>query len=228
MYSMMSFLVQNQRDVVSLESPVQWTIEGARQVAVDPQSVEETLRSVVAVRPDVVMLFSVPDKATAMLATHLATSIRVIASVPARSAAAGLSAMLDLGVSPRSLASSLSAVTSQRLVRLICRICRQPAQPPAQQTLALHGIGAEEAEDLLFQRGKGCPTCNKVGYRGRRALFEVLVGTPEVRRAIQEAQPADQLESLAAEAGMTTLRNRCLDLVREGVTTFDEFTRQRL
>jgi type IV pilus assembly protein PilB len=81
---------------------------------------------------------------------------------------------------------------------------------------------------MKFFRGKGCPTCNKVGYRGRRAIFEILTGAPEVRAAVQSSLPAAELQSIAVGAGMKTLRNRCLDLVRQGVTTFDEFTRLRL
>jgi type II secretory ATPase GspE/PulE/Tfp pilus assembly ATPase PilB-like protein len=227
LYSIMSFLVQNQRDVVSLESPVQWSIEGARQVAVEPARTEETLRSVIAIRPEVVVLFGVPDRGTAVLACHLASSILVVAAIPGRGALAGVSAMLEMGVSPQALGSSIAAVTSQRLVRLICRICRQPAPAPAAQTLGLHGIGAEEAAGLRFHRGKGCPTCNSVGYRGRRAIFEVLSGSPEVRHAVQAQRSPQDIEALSVASGMTPLRTRCLDLVRSGVTSFDEFAKQR-
>jgi type IV pilus assembly protein PilB len=103
-----------------------------------------------------------------------------------------------------------------------------PAEAPAPQTLAHHGIDAEEAAKLKFFRGKGCPTCNKVGYRGRRAIFEVMNGAPEVRAAIQNGLPATEIESLAVGASMKTLRQRCLSLVTSGVTTFDEFAKLRL
>src|SRR5258706_8117155 len=107
-------------------------------------------------------------------------------------------------------------------------MARIATEPPAPKTLAPHGITAEEAAALKFFRGKGCPTCNKVGYRGRRAIFEVMTGAAEVRAAIQAGLPAPELEAVAIGAGMKTLRARCLDLVREGSTTFDEFTRLRL
>jgi type IV pilus assembly protein PilB len=231
-YSIMSFLVQAQRDVVSLESPVHWPLEGVRQVEVETGAqglkMEETLRSVVAVRPEVVILSSIPDRATALLATQLSSSIVVVAVLPAQTAAGAITAFLELGVPPQLLGGSLAAVTCQRLVRQICRICRQPAEAPAPQTLAHHGIEAEEAARLQFFRGKGCPTCNKVGYRGRRAIFEVLAGAPEVRSAIQAGLPAADLESIAIGSGMTTIRGRCLQLVGEGITTFDEFAKLRL
>jgi type IV pilus assembly protein PilB len=134
----------------------------------------------------------------------------------------------DLGMPPPLLASSLGLVTGQRLVRTICRICRVPAEPPAPQTLAAHGIGAAEAQTLQFSKGKGCPTCNTIGYRGRRAVFELLPASPEVRQALERGRPAAEVERAAIASGMTTIRERCLALVREGVTTFDEFARLRL
>ena len=230
-YSVMSHLVQAQRDVVSLESPVLWRMEGARQVEVESDGrglrMEETLRSVIAVRPEVMMLSAVPDRGTALLAAQLASSILVVAVVSARSAAEAVSTFLAHGVPPQVLSGILSAVTCQRLVRQICRICRQPAEPPAPQTLALNGVGAEDAAALQFFRGKGCPSCNKVGYRGRRALFEVLNGAAEVRSAILNGLAADDIESMAIGAGMVPLRQRALALVREGITTFDEFAKLR-
>ena len=126
------------------------------------------------------------------------------------------------------LSSVLVASSCQRLVRQICRICREPAEPPAPQTLAHHGITPQEAATLRFFRGKGCPTCNRVGYRGRRAIFELMNGAPEVRTGILGGLQAEELEALGVGAGMIRLRERCLELVRQGLTTFDEFARLRL
>ncbi len=230
-YSIMNFLVQAQRDVVSLESPIHWPLEGARQVEVEMgaqgMKMAETLRSVVAVRPEVVLLSSLPDRPTALLATQLASSILVVAVLHAQTAGGAITSLVEMGVPPQLLAGSVSAVTCQRLVRQICRICREPSEPPAPQTLANHGITADEAAKLHFFRGKGCPTCNKVGYRGRRAIFEVMNGAPEIRSAIQTGLSAAAIESMAISGGMTTLRARCLQLVAEGATSFDEFAKLR-
>jgi type IV pilus assembly protein PilB len=231
-YSVMNFLLQGQRDVLSLEAPIQWRMEGARQVEVETgpagSKMEETLRSVMAVRPDVLMLSALPDRGTAQLATQFASSLLVVATQTAQSAAQGLTGLYELSVPPHLLAGSLAVVTCQRLVRTICRICRIPADPPAPQTLANHGISAEEARGMQFFKGKGCPTCNTVGYRGRRAVFEVLPGIAEVRSAVQNGQSALEIETIARGAGMRSIRERCLALVREGTTTFDEFARLRL
>ncbi len=231
-YAVMNFLVRGQRDVVSLETPVCWPVEGVRQVEVEASNagsrMEETLRSIVAVRPEAIVLSQVPDRATAMLVAQLASSVLVVAELSSQTAAQAITGMLQLGVPPQLLAGSLAAITCQRLVRQICRICRQQVEAPAPQTLAHHGISPEEAQTLKFYRGAGCPSCNKVGYRGRRAIFEVMGGSPEVRAGVANGMSAAEVESVAVGSGMITLRERCLELVREGATTFDEFTRLRL
>jgi len=231
-YSIMSFLAQGQRDVLSIESPVHWTMDGIRQVEAEPgpqgPKMEETLRAMVAVRPDVLMLSSVPDYGTAVVAAQLASSLLVVAQSTASSAALGLVALRELGVPPQLLAGSLGLVLGQRLVRTICRICRVPAEAPSARTLAAHGIEEGEAQRLSFFKGKGCPTCNTIGYRGRRAIFEALPASAEVRAALEAGRPARDVEDAAVESGMITLRERALALVKEGVTTFDEFARLRL
>lgn len=231
-YSIMSFLAQGQRDVLSIESPVHWQMEGVRQVEAElgPQGprIEPALRAMVAVRPDALMVSAVPDQGTASLVTQLASSLLVVAQVTATSAAHAAAGLRELGVSPAALAGSLGLVTSQRLVRQICRICRVPAEAPAPQTLAAHGIDADEARGLSFFKGKGCPTCNTIGYRGRRAVFETMPGSAEVRAAIEEGRAADVIERAALESGMIGLRERCLALLRSGTTSFDEFARLRL
>jgi type II secretory ATPase GspE/PulE/Tfp pilus assembly ATPase PilB-like protein len=231
-YSIMSFLAQGQRDVLSIESPVHWAMDGVRQVEAEagPEGprIEETLRAMVAVRPDVLMLSAIPDHGTAVVASQLASSLLVVGQATAPSAARALVALRELGVPPQLLAGSLGLALGQRLVRTICRICQVPADPPPARTLAAHGIDHDEAQTLSFFRGKGCPSCNTVGYRGRRAVFEVVPASAEVRSALERGRPAEEIEDAALESGMITIRERTLALVRTGVTTFDEFTRLRL
>jgi type II secretory ATPase GspE/PulE/Tfp pilus assembly ATPase PilB-like protein len=189
---------------------------------------DETLRAVLAVRPDALMLSHLPDRTTALMATQLASSLLVMGSLTAQTAVGAIMAFVELGVPAPLIATCLSAVTCQRLVRTICRICRQAAEPPPLPTLAHHRISPDEAATLRFFRGRGCPSCNTVGYRGRRAVFEVLPGSPEVRAVLQVSPKPAEIQAVAVSAGMRTLRDRCLDLVRDGVTTFDEFARLRL
>ena len=228
-YALMAFLARNGRDIVSVEPSVQWPLEGVRQFEVgDGGRVDEALRSVIAVRPEVLVVFAVPDSAAAQIMAQLASSVLVIAVLPAQSAAQAVAHLEQLGVPRPLLSGTLAAVTAQRLVREVCGECREEAEPPAAQTLAHHGIGPEQAAGLQFYRGRGCPACNKVGYRGRRAIFEVLTATPEVRSAVEDGLDPDELQAVASGTGLCTLRERCLSLVEEGITTFDEFVRLRL
>ncbi len=229
-FSIMDFMVRAQREVVSLESPVLWVVEGARQVEVDEAEtpMHEALRSVISVRPDVVVLFKVPDPQTALLAAQLASSLVVVCVVPAQSTTQAIATFLDLGVPRHLLAGALSAVTCQRLVRKICAICREPVRGPSPQTLARVGISPEDVARLGFFRGTGCPSCNRVGYRGRQAIFEILTGAPEVVSGIMNGLPPADIEILAKGSGMRMLRERGIELVARGVTTFDEFQGLRL
>src|SRR5262249_54787223 len=157
-----------------------------------------------------------------------ASSRLVVAKATSATAARGLVGLRDMGAPPHLLAGSLGLVLGQRLIRTLCRICRVEAEPPAAQTLESHRIGPYEAAKLVFYKGKGCPTCNTIGYRGRRAIFEAVPASPEVRSALERGLSADQLEAAAVESGMITIRERALGLVRAGVTSFDEFARLRL
>lgn len=231
-YSIMSFLSLSDRDVLSIEAPIHWPLDGVRQVEAEtgPEGprIEATLRAMVAVRPEVLMLSAIPDQTTVSVACQLSSSLLVVAMHHAPTAARGLAGLRDLGVPPALLAGALGLVTGQRLVRTICRICRIPAEAPSQQTLTAHNIEPAEARLLRFYKGKGCPSCNTVGYRGRRALFELIPASPEVRRALEAGESTESIEQAAVSSGMITIRERCLALVREGVTSFDEFARLRL
>jgi type II secretory ATPase GspE/PulE/Tfp pilus assembly ATPase PilB-like protein len=231
-YAIMSFLAQGQRDVLSIEAPIQWPMDGVRQVEAESDAnapkMEETLRAMAAVRPDVLMLSAIPDYATLLLAAQLASSRLVIARATASTAARGLVGLRDMGVPPQLLAGSLGLVLGQRLIRTLCRICRVEAEPPVAKTLEAHGIDRDEAQGLVFFKGKGCPTCNTIGYRGRRAIFEAIPASAEVRSALERGQTADEVAAAAVESGMITIRERALGLVKSGVTSFDEFARLRL
>jgi type IV pilus assembly protein PilB len=181
-----------------------------------------------SVRPEALVLFALPDAETAVLAARLSSSVLVMAVANAQNAVQAVLNVAQLGVPRTLLAGAVAAVACQRLVRRICETCREPAARPAAQTLALHGIGPDRAEGLRFFRGKGCPACNKVGYRGRRAIFEVVTASTELKYAIETGLSPHELEAAATAGGMTTLRERCLGLVTDGVTTFDELVRLKL
>ena len=184
----------------------------------------------VAVRPEALVLFSIPDAGTASIATQLAPSVLVVGLVAAQRASQAVLGLLQLGraalaAGGRALRGDLPAPGAPDLPHLP----RAGASRRRAQTLALHGIGPEQAAALRFFRGKGCPSCNKVGYRGRRAIFEVMTASPEVeRRRRGRLRGARSWRRWPSARGMRTLRDRCLELVAEGTTTFDEFVRLKL
>ena len=227
-YSIMDFLVRAQRDVASVEDPVQWIVEGAWQVDARHDGMSEALRAAVAVRPDAIVMFGVPDAAAALLATQLASSLLVVAVLPAQSAVYGLQSFVERGVPRHLLAGTLSVAMCQRLLRQICPICIEQTQGPSAPALLHHGIGPEDLERLAFFRGRGCPRCNRLGYRGRRAVFELMTGTAEVASAVASGYTSGEIETLARASGLRPLRERAIELVTTGVTTFEEFARLRL
>jgi type II secretory ATPase GspE/PulE/Tfp pilus assembly ATPase PilB-like protein len=227
-YSIMDFLVRAQRHVVSLEDPVQWIVEGAWQVEARHDEMRDALRGAATARPDVIVMFGVPDAATALLAAQLASSLLVVAVLPAQSAVFGIQGFVDLGVPRHLLGGTLSVAMCQRLLRRICPICIESGEVPTPPVLLHHGIGPEDSQRLAVFRGRGCPTCNRLGYRGRRAVFELLTGTPEVAAAVASGFAPSEVETLARGTGLRSLRERTLDLVADGITSFEEFARLRL
>lgn len=228
-YSIMDFLVHARREVVSIESPLLWEVEGARQVELqEVRQTADALQAVVSVRPDAAVVFSLPDPMSAMLATQLAASVVVVCKVPASNAVEALMTLLDMGVPRHLLAGNLAAVTAQRLVRRVCRICRQTVPPPPSPLLAQAGIDSSDAARIAYWRGRGCPTCNRLGFRGRQAIFEVLGTTAEFASGLARGLDPTELEALAKAGGMRPLRDRALEAVNRGVTSFDEFEALRL
>jgi type IV pilus assembly protein PilB len=140
----------------------------------------------------------------------------------------GIQSFVERGVPRHLLAGTLSAALCQRLVRQVCSICIESAVAPPAPSLLQRGIGPEELERLAFFRGRGCPSCNRLGFRGRRAVFELLTGTSEVAGAIEGGFSASETLTLARSTGLVPMRERALDLVASGVTTFEEFARLRL
>ena len=232
-YAIMNLVADGQKDVLSIEAPIHW---GWRRAAGRgrgrPPSgprMEATLRAMVAVRPEVLMLSSLPDQATAAMASQLASSLLVVGAITAPSAARGLASLRELGVPAPLLAGVAGpghrpAAGADDLPHLP-RARRAPLG--ADPRRARHR--RRRGPTLRFFKGKGCPTCNTVGYRGRRALFELL---PATARGAQPpwsaAGRAPDIEEAALATGMVSMRERCLALVREGVTSFDEFARLRL
>jgi type IV pilus assembly protein PilB len=230
-YSLMDHLAKSERRVVSLEPSIQWEVPYVQQIEVNKGKgldYPSALRSVAGVKPDVVFLLDLADKETASMACQLSSSLLVITTFPAFSAAESVWRFYEYGVPLSLFGRNLSLVLNQRLVRRICTHCREGGLPANHQKLEPHGITVDEAQTLRLYRGAGCTACNKIGYRRRKGVFEVMTIDRELREILSRSSSLEEIEKASIHAGMETLRERCLRDVREGVTSIEEFIRWRL
>src|SRR5690606_24668516 len=140
-------------------------------------------------------------------------------------AASSISRLYDLGISPRQFADALSLIVAQRLIRLVCRECKQPHQPKPQLIEEI-GLTSDQADEMEFFMGKGCDVCNHTGYHGRTGLYELLVPNGPIRTALEKGTLSTvELRQVAIENGMRTLREEALVLLKQGLTTAEEVLR---
>ena len=205
LYAAVDSLRTGREKILTVEDPVEYELPGVPQVPVHEKvglTFATALRSLLRQDPDVLLVGEIRDEETAEIATHAAlTGHLVLSTLHTNDAPSALVRLLDLGVAPYLVASTVEAVLGQRLVRKICPACR----------------GGGEAPD--------CTTCRGTGYRGRTGIYELLVMTDELRDALPQQRGAAELRVLAIQAGMRTLRDDGLRLVQAGVTTLEEVTR---
>jgi type IV pilus assembly protein PilB len=230
-YSLMDQVAKSERRVVSIERSLQWEVPYVHQMEINQEKGVDfaaALRSTASLKPDVVFILELTDRATANLACQLATTILVITTFPAFGAAESIYRFLELGVPASLLARGLSLVLNQRLVRRICPHCRDEGSRADPSKLGPYGITPKEAKTLRLFKGRGCQNCHRLGYRRRKGLFELIVIDPPFREKLTESPSLAEIEAQAREAGMESLRQRCLKEVNAGVTSLDEFIRWRM
>lgn len=224
LYAMIDRLKSEEVNLVSLEDPVEYHIDGVCQVQINERTgltFANALRSVLRQDPDIIAVGEIRDGDTAEIAMRAAmTGHLVLSTVHTNNAASSVDRLLDIGVEPYLVAGAVKGIISQRLVRRICPHCRRPYAPGAEEQAAL----GMELEDRQFYRGQGCGECFNTGYRGRIGVFEVLPVTPEVRRAIY-AHSLHQLEEAMGRADFRPIMEDCRRLVLEGITTPEEVQR---
>jgi type IV pilus assembly protein PilB len=228
LYSALSRVATAEKNVVTLEDPVEIQLPGVTQVQINERTgltFSRGLRSVLRQDPDVVLVGEIRDTETAELALRASlTGHLVLATLHTNDAVAALTRLVDMGIEPFLIASSLSLVVAQRLVRRPCSGCAQPYEPDA-SVLASLGLTASDIADATPVRGDGCERCGHTGYRGRTGIFEVLPVTTKVRAVLSHNPSEAGVAAAAREAGMTTLRAAGVARARRGDTTFEEVLR---
>ncbi len=225
LYSVLRSIDSKERNVVTIEDPVEIRLDGITQQPVNEQqgnTFAALLRSVLRQDPDVVLVGEIRDNETAVAASQAAmTGHLVLSTVHSRDSVGAVFRLIDLGCEPYQIASGLSAVVAQRLVRRLCPHCRRPRPMTNGEKSLITDAGLEPTNDTLYDAG-GCSKCLGTGYLGRKAVFEVLRVTEAVRDGILSGADASKLYATLRGTGYRRLREVALELALQGETTFDE------
>ncbi len=211
--------------LLTAEDPVEYDIEGIMQVPINEAAgltFIKALRSFLRQDPDIIMVGEVRDLETAQIAIQASlTGHLVLSTLHTNDSTGAVTRMVDMGVEPFLISSTLMAVLAQRLVRTICKKCRTPFEPTESQ-LALLNLSPHDIGDKAFYYGRGCAGCNDTGYKGRKGIFELLVVSEPIRALINERAPTVVMRQRAVELGMVTLREDGLRSIFDGDTTIEE------
>ena len=223
MYTMIGKLNTEQVNLVTLEDPVEYNFDGVNQVQINEKTgmtFASGLRAILRQDPDIIAVGEIRDGETADIAMRAAiTGHLVLSTLHTNDAPSTIDRLLDMGVESFLISSALKGIISQRLVRRICPNCRTEYAPSAEEQQMLR---LPYSPGRRFYRGKGCPMCFGTGYRGRTAVFEILVLTADIRHAIADNVPHSQLQKLIHESDFEPLITDCIRLVQNGTTTVEE------
>jgi type II secretory ATPase GspE/PulE/Tfp pilus assembly ATPase PilB-like protein len=215
--------------IITTEDPVEYEIPGLIQVNVNPivdLTFARCLRHIVRQDPDKILVGEIRDLETAEIAIQASlTGHLVFSTLHTNNAAASITRLIDMGLQPFLITSTLEAIAGQRLVRTVCPLCKIPYSPTDEE-LGDFGVTREEVSDITFYIGKGCEECAHTGYKGRMGIFELLEVSEEIRDLILERASADEINQVAVQQGMQTMRQDGWIKICMGLTTFEEVTRQ--
>ena len=225
LYSCMRRVNTIDSKLLTAEDPVEYDIEGIMQVAINEavgMTFGKALRSFLRQDPDIIMVGEMRDLETAQISIQASlTGHLVLSTLHTNDATGAVTRLIDMGIEPFLISSTLMAVLAQRLVRTICKNCRTPFEPTDDQ-LALLNLSAHDLGDKAFHYGRGCSVCNDTGYKGRKGIFELLIISEAIRVLINERAPTIVLRQKAIELGMVPLREDGLRSIFEGDTTIEE------
>ncbi|RAK21377.1 type IV pilus assembly protein PilB [Anoxybacillus vitaminiphilus] len=223
LYAALNHLNSEEVNIITIEDPVEYQLEGINQIQVNPNvglTFAQGLRSILRQDPNIIMVGEIRDRETAEVAVRAAlTGHLVLSTLHTNDALSTVTRLIDMGIEPFLVATSLNGVVSQRLVRRICRDCQQE-QEPTKREIEIFAKRGLKIEKLI--RGRGCPMCNMTGYKGRIALHELLVMTDEMRRVILNKEPFLKLHELAIKNKTIFLIDDGLLKVKQGLTTLEE------
>lgn len=228
LYASLNNINKPNKKIITVEDPVEYMLSGINQVQVNDEidlTFANVLRSLLRQAPNVIMIGEIRDVTTANIAVQAAlTGHLVFSTLHTNDAAGAITRLVDQGVKPFLVASSLLAILAQRLVRKICDECKQEYKPSEYEITAAK-LDPQKIKEVKFFKGAGCDACNNTGYKGRIGIYELLVVNDEIRKMIYQKVTAHVVRQRARELGMRTLREDGIRKVLSGITTLDEVFR---
>lgn len=225
LYSILKELNSTSVNIITVEDPVEFTMAGVNQVSVNEKAgltFANGLRSILRQDPDIIMIGEIRDEETAEIATRAAiTGHLVLSTLHTNDAPSSIIRLVDMGIKPYLVSTSVVGVMAQRLVRKICNNCKEPYEANVYEKEIL---GQAIDNPLVLHRGKGCGYCNETGYSGRIGIYEIMEMTRKHREAINSGGNSDVLRDISIANGMKTLESECIDFVLSGITTIEELS----
>ncbi len=225
LYACLNSINKPDRKIITVEDPVEYQLSGINQVPVNDEigmSFAAALRAMLRQAPNIIMIGEIRDAETASIAINASlTGHLVFSTLHTNDATSALTRLIDIGVKPFLVASSVRAVMAQRLVRKICSACAEPYEPSEGELRALN-LTPSQIEQANFKRGRGCEKCRGTGYKGRLGIFEIFILDDEIRNMINNRQSTSAIRARARALGMRTLREDGIRKVLAGMTTPEE------
>ncbi len=227
LYAALDRINQPGRNIITIEDPIEYQITGISQIPVNPKiglTFANGLRSIVRQDPDVILVGEIRDRETAEIAIHAAlTGHLVFSTLHTIDSASAVTRLIDMKIEPFLVTSSVEAILSQRLVRVICPHCKESYTPPR---ALIEELGMNPEKDgLVFYHGTGCERCMGTGYLGRTGIYELFLCDEEMRKVIMQTSDASEIRTAAIKRGMRRLVEDGVLKVREGITTLEEVIR---
>lgn len=228
LYASLHVINSGEKNIVTIEDPVEYHLPGVRQVQVDQKAginFANGLRSILRQDPDIIMVGEIRDRETAEIAIQAAlTGHLVFATLHTNDASGAVTRLVDMGLEPFLVSSALIGVLAQRLVRATCGDCKEE-YVPSDDVMRDMGYDGRQGAGIKFYRGKGCPKCLQTGYKGRTAIFELMLADEKIRNLITAKASLDEIKKQAQISGMTGLKSDGMQKAREGLTTAEEVRR---
>ncbi len=229
LYSVLNRINQPELNILTAEDPVEYQMEGVGQVQIKEEiglSFASVLRSFLRQDPDVILVGEIRDKETVDIAIKAAlTGHLVLSTLHTNDAVSTISRLVNIGVPPYLITSSLKLIVAQRLARKTCPDCREVDEMVTIEDLLKIGFDPQQAEEMVVYRGKGCPLCHGTGYKGRQGIYEVLPIEDQLREAIEQGQSTDELQQVALQSGFRTMQQIARELMVQGDLSLVEYSR---